>query len=234
MNFLSETVSKWKLRITKEKKEEITNKRYASCLFLVDTSHSMNYPKENPNIDRLNAAVEQFKNNLIAADHLYHVEMEIALFSFHGNQVDKITGFTPVEQWSPAALYAEGLTPMGKGLEEAILEVKKWKKQRKIQHQESHETWIIMLTDGRATDSIKAVQEMLKEERQKEQKDYILWIVASENADLKLCRTLTNHVLLMRNGDYQSVFRWAEQCLLQTKIDYQKLETASDLTLIER
>ena len=94
--------------------------RHVSCMFVMDLSESMNYPKENPNIESLNHALQEFKKNMTEACQKCHVQMDVGMVTFHGAEAKLITPFTPMAEWLPKHLNASGVSPMGKGLQLAF------------------------------------------------------------------------------------------------------------------
>ena len=90
--------------------------RHVSCMFVMDVSESMNYPKEKPNIESLNHALQEFKKNMTEACQNCHVQMDVGMVTFHGAEAKIITPFTPMAEWRPKQLTASGVSPMGKGL----------------------------------------------------------------------------------------------------------------------
>lgn len=190
--------------------------RHVSCMFVMDVSESMNYPKENPNIESLNRALQEFKRNMTQACRKYHVQMDIGMVTFHGAEAKLVTPFTPMAEWRPHHLEASGVSPMGKGLQLAfdnmIKSKNEWEKERKY----IEESWIILFTDGRPTDSIKNVADQIKEERSRVPQRFNFWIVASGDADRMICNYLSNQVIYMKNNQYEKTFYTLQKEMLLT------------------
>lgn len=149
--------------------------RHVSCMFVMDVSESMNYPKEKPNIESLNHALQEFKKNMTEACQNCHVQMDVGMVTFHGAEAKIITPFTPMAEWRPKQLTASGVSPMGKGLRLAF-------------------------------DSIKDVADQIKKESQQTPKRFNFWIVASGDADRKICNYLSKQVIYMKNNQYEKTF----------------------------
>ena len=190
--------------------------RHVSCMFVMDLSESMNYPKENPNIESLNHALQEFKKNMAEACQKCHVQMDVGMVTFHGAEAKLITPFTPMAEWLPKHLDASGVSPMGKGLQLAfdnmIESRNQWEKEKRY----IEESWIILFTDGRPTDSIKTVADQIKEENNRIPKRFNFWIVASGDADRKICRYLSKQVIYMKNNQYEETFTTLRKLLFSS------------------
>ena len=190
--------------------------RHVSCMFVMDLSESMNYPKENPNIESLNHALQEFKKNMTEACQKCHVQMDVGMVTFHGAEAKLITPFTPMAEWLPKHLAASGVSPMGKGLQLAfdnMLESRnQWEKEKRY----IEESWIILFTDGRPTDSIKTVADQIKEESNRIPKRFNFWIVASGDADRKICSYLSEQVIYMKNNQYEETFTTLRKLLFDS------------------
>jgi uncharacterized protein YegL len=116
------------------------------CVLVLDCSSSMS----GRQIDSLNAAVQRFSDEL-RADDLAAKRVEIAVVSF-GEEVTVLSDFTGAQSFHPTALVADGGTPMGQALCEAVrlIEVRK----RKLQEHgiNYYRPWLVMMTDGSPTD----------------------------------------------------------------------------------
>ena len=192
--------------------------RHVSCMFVMDVSESMNYPKESPNIDALNHALQEFKKNMMQACQKCHVQMDIGMVTFHGAEVELVTPFMPITEWIPKHLNAKGVSPMGKGLQLAFDNVIKSREQWEKQKLYIEESWIILFTDGRPTDGIKDVADQIKAENQNKSKRFNFWIVASGDADRKICDYLSDQVIYMKNNQYEKTFYTLQKQMLLTSV----------------
>lgn len=190
--------------------------RHVSCMFVMDVSESMNYPKENPNIEALNHALKEFKKNMTQACRKCHVQMDIGMVTFHGAEAALITPFTPMSEWNPQHLNASGVSPMGQGLQLAFDSVIKSREQWEREKLYIEESWIILFTDGRPTDSIKDVADQIKAENQNVPKRFNFWIVASGDADRKICEYLSDQVIYMKGSQYEKTFYTLQKEMLLT------------------
>lgn len=180
-----------------------------ACIFLVDTSYSMNYPKEAPAIDQINESMKLFKQQVLGSGIENH-EIEIAVISFGGTEPKVVSDFCSISDWEPPVLTASGTTPLGRALELAIKMAGKKAREYKKEDIPSYPPWLIVMTDGSPTDGVRAAREMLKDPKERERYGNVsLWIAAAEDADLKILRSLTDNVVYLEDKDFTPVFEWA-------------------------
>ena len=126
--------------------------RLAVCLVL-DTSSSM---KTNDKIGELNKGVKMFFDSILN-DELAKYSVEICIVSF-GRQVKQLLDFESIEQQSDKFevfnLIADGLTPMGEGVELALDLLNKRKERYQDVGVEYYQPWLVLMTDGQPTDNI--------------------------------------------------------------------------------
>lgn len=215
-NWLSHLKDKFFSPNSVKQENQVALVRHVSCMFVMDVSESMNYPKESPNIAILNHALQEFKKSMTQACQKCHVQMDIGMVTFHGAEADMITPFTSLKEWIPGRLSASGVSPMGKGLRMAFDNVIKSREQWEKERLYIEESWIILFTDGRPTDSIKEVADQIKEESQHTSKRFNFWIVASGDADRKICNYLSDQVIYMKNSQYDEAFSTLQKEILLT------------------
>lgn len=202
---------------TTKQENNVALVRHVSCMFVMDVSESMNYPRENPNIKLLNHALQEFKKNMTHACQKCHVQMDVGMVTFHGAEARLVTPFTSVAEWMPEHLKASGVSPMGKGLQLAFDSMVKSRNQWEKEKRYIEESWIILFTDGRPTDSIKNVADQIKkEEGNRVSKRFNFWIVASGDADRKICNYLSKQVIYMKNNQYEKTFYTLQREMLLT------------------
>ena len=95
--------------------------------------------------------------NSILNDELAKYSVEICVVSF-GREVIKLLDFESIEQqadkFDTFNLVADGLTPMGKGVELGLQLLDKRKKRYKDVGVEYYQPWLVLMTDGQPTDDI--------------------------------------------------------------------------------
>ena len=121
------------------------NTRIPICIAL-DVSGSMDGKK----IDELNRGVNIFLKTIFE-DEITRYSADIAILTF-GGTVEKVLDFGAVEDIKLPKFLARGGTPMG----EAVLEALDMLEDRKKQYQKNAVTywqpWLVLMTDGAATD----------------------------------------------------------------------------------
>ena len=121
------------------------NTRIPICIAL-NTSGSMDGKK----IDELNRGVNIFLKTIFE-DEITRYSADIAILTF-GGTVEKVLDFGAVEDIKLPKFLARGGTPMG----EAVLEALDMLEDRKKQYQKNAVTywqpWLVLMTDGAATD----------------------------------------------------------------------------------
>ena len=126
------------------------NTRIPICIAL-DVSGSMDGKK----IDELNRGVNIFLKTIFE-DEITRYSADIAILTF-GGTVEKVLDFGAVEDIKLPKFLARGGTPMG----EAVLEALDMLEDRKKQYQKNAVTywqpWLVLMTDGAATDGEHAI-----------------------------------------------------------------------------
>ena len=126
------------------------NTRIPICIAL-NTSGSMDGKK----IDELNRGVNIFLKTIFE-DEITRYSADIAILTF-GGTVEKVLDFGAVEDIKLPKFLARGGTPMG----EAVLEALDMLEDRKKQYQKNAVTywqpWLVLMTDGAATDGEHAI-----------------------------------------------------------------------------
>ena len=126
--------------------------RLAVCLAL-DTSSSM---RSNNKINELNKGVKMFFNSILN-DELAKYSVELCVVSF-GKEIVKLLDFESIEKQAVKldtfSLEADGLTPMGKGVEMGLKLLEERKRKYQDVGVEYYQPWMVLMTDGQPTDDI--------------------------------------------------------------------------------
>lgn len=185
---------------------------HVACILLLDTSDSMNYPVSDPPINRLNEAMKVFKEEG-CKDEVSKNTIDVAVVEFN-SKVNVVSGFTPMAKLTVPQMRASGCTSMGEALVKAIEMAKERTRNYQLVGTDAWTPWIVMVTDGEPTDDMAAAKELLEEEKKKGKYGHIrLWIIATKGANLKLCKELTNRVILLNDQDYREIFNWTRESL---------------------
>lgn len=117
------------------------------CVLVLDCSGSM----IGRQIDSLNDAVRRFSDEL-RADDLAAKRVEIGIVTF-GNKVTVASDFRSAQVFFPDALTADGGTPMGEALCEAVRLIEARKKTLNERGIPYYRPWLVLMTDGEPTDA---------------------------------------------------------------------------------
>lgn len=170
-------------------------------LLLLDTSASMNGETPDhsgtptPKIEQLNEGLEFFKDEIEKVDHA-KIRVDVALVSF-GDDVSIEQDFTPIENWDPQDLVADGTTPLGEAIEEGVKLVENQKDEYKSNAIAYNRPIIWLLTDGEPTDMSEGgqtwdnVQQIL--ERGTEENHFLFFAMGvGEEADMNTLNNLVS------------------------------------------
>lgn len=186
---------------------EIVNasETHMACLFLIDTSGSM----EGEPIEELISALNRFKVE-VCEDKRTRDILDVAIVEFN-TAVNVVQDFVPIEYMKPVSLIARGVTEMNGGLRKAIDMVIERVRFYRRSGTEPYCPWIVMITDGYPTDSIDNVaEEILYLDQQDELR---LWSLAVDGADTNLLSKLGHgkRVLKLKDCDFSNFFDWVNK-----------------------
>lgn len=185
---------------------------HVACILLLDTSDSMNYPRSNPPINGLNRAVDEFIRQAGADEHSKNT-FDISIIEFN-SKVNVVSRFRPVSEITPPLLNAHGCTCMGEALIKAVEIAKKKTREYQLVGTDAWIPWIVMITDGEPTDNMDQAKAILEAEKQKGKYGHVrLWIIATDGANLKLCKELTKRVIYLKDHNYSQIFDWTRESL---------------------
>lgn len=175
------------------------------CVLLLDTSKSMS----GKAIAELNAGLQLFRDELLE-DELAAKRVEVAIVAFGPTRVEQ--DFSTPEFFETPELEAEGETPLGAAIEEALGLIE----QRKETYRENginyYRPWIFLITDGAPTDpwesAAKKIQEGEKEGR------FAFFPVGVANANLEVLAKLSTRKPLHLDGlRFRDLFSWLSRSL---------------------
>jgi uncharacterized protein YegL len=199
------------------------------CVLLLDTSGSMNDPKQvsktltpvqkvldnsisHPNIrpiDELNAGLVAFKQELIG-DELAIKRVELSLITF--GPVKIVTDFQSPDLFHPPRLNAEGDTPMGAAIEKAIEVVRN----RKIAYRQNgisyYRPWIFLISDGEPTDKWSNAADLVR--AGEHAKAFAFFAVGVEGANFEILNKISIRRPLRLDGlRFREMFMWLSSSL---------------------
>lgn len=126
---------------------------HMTCLFLVDTSGSM----QGEPINELVSALNRFKTE-VCEDNVTRKVLDVAIVQFD-SEVNIVQEFVPVEYMDEVSLEAYGGTDMNSGLRTAIDMVVERSRFYCRTGTQPYCPWIVMITDGYPNESIDEVAE---------------------------------------------------------------------------
>jgi uncharacterized protein YegL len=176
--------------------------RVPICLVL-DTSSSMS----GAPIRELNEGVQLFVNAILE-DETARYAAEVAIVSF-GDKIDRVMDFMSIERQEFHPLVANGLTPLGAGVLEALslLEARKQEYQRA--GVDYYQPWMVLMTDGSPTDDISEAERQTRELVEKK-KLTVFPIAIGSGADLQTLSRFspTRPPLRLKGTNFAEFFEW--------------------------
>ena len=175
------------------------------CVLLLDTSTSM----AGASIDQLNAGLRQFQKEL-ANDALASQRVEIAVITF--GPVKVVQDFITADLYAPTELRAEGDTPIGGAISEALELIRLRKQQYQANGIAYYRPWVFLITDGAPTDRWEAAAKCIKEGERL--KSLSFFSVGVDGADMTTLEHLSVRApLKLRGVMFRELFRWLSNSL---------------------
>ena len=160
-------------------------------------------------IDELNAGLAAFRYELLA-DELAVKRLELALVTF--GPVRLLSDFQAPDLFRPPVLKAEGDTPMGAAIEQAIALVNQRKAAYRHNGISYYRPWIFLITDGEPTDSWQHAAELVRAGEQS--KAFAFFVIGVEGAKFDVLQQLSVRQPLRLNGlQFREMFRWLSASL---------------------
>lgn len=167
-------------------------------VFLLDTSGSMAGSK----IAALSSALVKFRNSLsLDINSRYSVEVSIITFS---TDVKIVQNFTSIYKMKIPDFDANGVTNMGEAVKVAIYTIEEYKKNLAKSDIRYYKPFLILITDGMATDDITLSVNMVN----KKLNSLNFWAFAIDGADYEQLLTFTKNVIKVYDDAFDDIFKW--------------------------
>jgi uncharacterized protein YegL len=159
-------------------------------------------------IDLLNEGLRTYHADLMS-DSLAAQRVEVSVITFGGG-VQTVVPFTTAHEFTPPTLVANGETPMGSAIlqaVEAIAERKRLYKQNGLHY---YRPWIFFITDGEPTDAWEAAAAKVREGETN--KAFAFFAVGVEGADFDILRKISvREPLQLKGYSFREMFVWLSQ-----------------------
>ena len=189
------------------------------CILLLDTSTSMS----GKPIEELNEGLRAFKEELLA-DELAAKRVEVAVVAFGPVRVEG--EFQTPEFFDPPELVADGDTPMGEAIEQALEMLADRKETYKANGVNYYRPWVFLITDGAPTDPWENAAKSVKAGEQ--DGSFAFFPVGVERANMEVLAKLSSRDPLKLDGlRFQDLFAWLSRSL--QAVSQSQLGTEVDL-----
>jgi uncharacterized protein YegL len=175
------------------------------CVLLLDVSGSMG----GAPLNELNAGLAVFKDEL-AADALAMKRVEVAIVTFGPTKIEM--PFTSASTFYPSTLVAQGDTPMGSAITQALQLVKDRKSEYKANGISYYRPWVFLITDGGPTDAWQAAAAAVREGEASKQFAFFAIGVKGANMDV-LKQISTREPLSLEGLRFRELFSWLSSSL---------------------
>jgi uncharacterized protein YegL len=169
-------------------------------VLVLDVSRSMS----GPPIAELNDGLRAFKDELMA-DELAAKRCEVAIVTF--GPVQTVQEFVTAATFQPPVLTAQGDTPMGAALLQAVEVVRVRKATYRANGIGHFRPWIFLITDGAPTDAWQHAAELIREGETG--KSFAFFAVGVQGAQMDLLAQLAVRQPLRLQGlKFRELFQW--------------------------
>ena len=171
------------------------------CVLLLDTSASM----AGQPIQELNDGLSAYFDELLA-DPVAAKRVEVAVVTF-GGSVEVPLDFALVEGVARPNLVAQGVTPMGRGIQTALSMLEERKRLYRQNGISYYRPWVFMITDGAPTDPWTAAADDVRDGASRDR--FSFFSVGVEGANFGILRQISpTDPLKLKGLRFRDLFTW--------------------------
>ena len=170
-------------------------------ILLLDVSGSMG----GQPIEELNEGLQQYKSEL-SGDSVASKRVEVAVVTF-GGHVRVETPFCTADHFVPPLLAADGDTPMGQAIMEAVTMLRDRKDLYRANGIMFYRPWIFLITDGAPTDEWRAAAQRVHEGEGK--KEFTFFAVGVQGAQMETLKQISvREPVMLKKLAFRDLFTW--------------------------
>jgi len=196
------------------------------CVVVLDCSGSM----AGDPINELNAGLKQFKTSLME-DGTAKTSVCVSLITvgWPDNSASLLMDFTDAVDFKPVELSANGMTPLGAGINLALDKIQEFKDEAKTKSQKYKRPWLFVMSDGAPTDPSDVWAEAVRRANEAVVGNKaVIFPIAVEKADTnKLQEISQKEVAKMSGVEFQKFFVWLSASLSRAS----KVNSGTDVQL---
>ncbi|WP_029631597.1 vWA domain-containing protein [Zavarzinella formosa] len=159
-------------------------------------------------IDKVNEGLRAYHADL-NNDALAAQRVEVSVITF-GSTVQTVTPFVTAHDFTPPTLVANGETPMGAAITQAIDALAERKRLYKQNGLHYYRPWIFFITDGQPTDAWQAAAAKVREGEKN--KSFAFFAVGVEGANFDILKQISvREPLHLKGYSFREMFVWLSQ-----------------------
>jgi uncharacterized protein YegL len=175
------------------------------CVLLLDVSGSMG----GAPIAELNSGLTLFRDEL-CADALAMKRVDVGIVTFGPAKIE--LPFTGAEAFYPPTLHAQGDTPMGSAITQALGMLVSRKQEYKANGISYYRPWVFLITDGGPTDSWQQAAAAVREGEASKQ--FAFFAIGVKGANMDILRQISVREPLSLEGlRFRDMFKWLSSSL---------------------